>query len=111
MSCHVFLKNINSVVVLKCPKSMLEYYLSKGFTLLECNTNNLVKITNEVKYRIHAEEIDNSDKVMTCTSTVLSTSNTLKKLAANKGFNYSYIWREFNNKKYIIINIFSAYVK
>ena len=35
MSCHGFLKNINSVVILKCPKRMLEYYLSKRFTILE----------------------------------------------------------------------------
>ena len=34
MSCHGFLKNINNVVILKCPKRMLEYYFSKGFTIL-----------------------------------------------------------------------------
>ena len=27
MSCHGFLKNKTSVVILKCPKRMLEYYL------------------------------------------------------------------------------------
>ena len=43
MSCHGFLKKIDSVVILKCPKRMLEYYLSKGFTLFECNNNNLEK--------------------------------------------------------------------
>ena len=32
MSCHGFLKNKNPIVILKCPKSMFEYYLSKGFT-------------------------------------------------------------------------------
>ena len=26
MTCHGLLKNINSVVILKCPKRMLEYY-------------------------------------------------------------------------------------
>ena len=55
MSCHGFLKNINSVVILKCPKMMLEYYFSKGFTILECNDNNLEKLPNEVKQIIHAE--------------------------------------------------------
>ena len=34
MSCHGFLKNINYVVILKFPKRMLEYYFSKGFTIL-----------------------------------------------------------------------------
>ena len=43
VSCHDFLKDINSVIVLKCPKWMLEYYFSKGFSILECNVNNLAK--------------------------------------------------------------------
>ena len=91
MSCHGFLKNINSVVILKFPKRMLEYYFSKGFTILECNVNNLEKLPNEVKQIIHAEETDNSDKVMTCINTIPSTSNTLKNLVVNKSLHYSYI--------------------
>ena len=39
---------------------MLEYYFSKVFDILEFNTNNLEKLPNEVKQRIHAEETDNS---------------------------------------------------
>ena len=59
---------------------MLEYYFSKDFTILECNDNNLAKLTNDAKQTIHAEETDNLDKVMTCINTIPSTSNTLKKL-------------------------------
>ena len=47
MSCHGFLKNINYVVILKCPKKMLEYYFSKGFNILECNVNNLAKLPTQ----------------------------------------------------------------
>ena len=110
MSFHGFLKNIDSVVVLKCPKRMLEYYFSKGFTILECNDNNLEKLPNDVKQRIHAEETDNSDKFMTCINTIPYTSNTLKNLVVNKSSRPSNIQTEFNDKKDIIINIFSAYV-
>ena len=88
---------------------MLEYYFSKGFTLFECNTNNLAKLPNEVKQRIHAEDTENSDQVITCTTTIPSTSNTLKNLAVDKKFHSSYIQGEINGKKYMIINIFSAY--
>ena len=91
MFCHGFLKNINYVVILKCPKRMLEYYFSKGFTILELNDNNLAKLTNDVKQRIHAEETDNSDKVITCTKTIPSTSNILKNLVVNKSCHSSYI--------------------
>ena len=86
MSFHGFLRNKNSVVVLKCPKRMLEYYLTKGFTIFECNTINLAKLPNEVKDRIHAEDTNDSDKVITCTTTIPSTSNTLKNLTVNKSF-------------------------
>ena len=44
---------------------MLEYYFSKGFTILEGNVNHLEKLPNDVKQIIHAEESDNSDKVVT----------------------------------------------
>ena len=57
MSFHGFLKNMNYVVILKCPKRVLEYYFSKGFTILECNDNNLAKILNDIKQRTHPEEI------------------------------------------------------
>ena len=89
----------------------MEYYLSKIFTLFECNTINLAKLPNEVKYIIHAEDTDNSDKVMTCTTTITSTSNTLKNLEVNKSFHYSYIQGELNDRKETIINIFSEYVE
>ena len=88
---------------------MLEYYFSKGFTLFQCNNINLEKLTNEVKYRINSEYKESFDKVMTCTTTIPSTSNKLKNLEVNKSFHSSYIQGEFNDKKDMIINIFSAY--
>ena len=54
MSCHGFLRNTNSVVILKCTKRMLEYYFSKGFTILECTYNNLAKSPNDVIQRTNA---------------------------------------------------------
>ena len=44
MYFYGFLKNKRYVVILKCPKRMLEYYFSKGFTIFEWNTINLEKI-------------------------------------------------------------------
>ena len=70
---------------------MLEYYLSKGFAILECNDNNLAKLPNYVKQRIREEERYSSDKVMTCISTITYTSNTINNLVVNKSFNSSYI--------------------
>ena len=72
--------------MLKFPKKMLEYYFSEGFSHFECNTNNLEKLPNEFKQRIYEEDTDNSEKLMTCTTTIPSTSNILKNLAVNKKF-------------------------
>ena len=80
LSCHGFLRNINYFVILKFLKRMLEYYFSKVSGILECNTNNLEKLPNEVKQIIHAEETDNSYYVITCINKIPYTSNTLKKL-------------------------------
>ena len=92
MPCRGFLRNINYVVILKCPKRMLEYYFSKVDI-------NLVKFPNEVKIRIHAEDTYNSDKFMICSTTIPSASNTLKNLAVNTSFRYFYIQIEFNDRK------------
>ena len=46
---------------------------------------------------------------MTCINTIPSPSNTLKNLVVNEKFHSSYIKKEFNDKKEIIIKIFGAY--
>ena len=89
--CHGYLKNMDYVVMIKCPIMMLEYYFSKGFAILECNNNNLAKLPNNVKQIIFAEETDNSDKVMTCINTTPSISNTLYNLLVNKSLYSSFI--------------------
>ena len=70
MSCRGFLKNINYVVILKCPKNILEYCFSKGFAILECNDNSLAKLPNDEKQRIHTEGTYSSYKVIICINTI-----------------------------------------
>ena len=43
LSCHGFLKNNDSVVILKCPNKMYEYNFNKIFVILECNEDLLKK--------------------------------------------------------------------
>ena len=109
MSCHVFLKNNDSVVIIKCPNRMFEYYFSTVFIHFYCNKRNLEKLPSDAKNRIYAEVTDNSDKVMICSTTITSTSNTLKNLLVNASSHSSYIQKQFNDKKDMIINIFTAY--
>ena len=39
LSCHGFLNNNESIVILKCPNRMSEYYFNKGFIQLTCDEN------------------------------------------------------------------------
>ena len=89
---------------------MLKFYFSKGFGILECNFNSLEIFSNEVKLRILAEEINNSDYIMTCINTITSTSHTLKKLLLHESVNSSYNQTEFNDEEEIIKNTFITYV-
>ena len=91
ISCHGFLKNKDSIVTLKFPKRMLQYYFSKVFTYFDCSIISLLKLPTEVKHIINAEDIDNLDRVIICYTTSNSTSNTIKNLAVNKVFHSSYI--------------------
>ena len=59
---------------------MFEYYFNKGFIIFDCDENNLKIILSEVKDRVGAEVTVNSDKVMIYSTTIPSTSNTLKNL-------------------------------
>ena len=43
LSCHGFLKNNDSVVILKCPNRMSEYYFNKWYSLNSKITNPLLK--------------------------------------------------------------------
>ena len=43
LSCRGFLNNNDSVVILKCPNRMYEYYFNKGFIELICDEDHFKK--------------------------------------------------------------------
>ena len=48
-SCHGFLKNNDSVVILKCPNRMSEYYFNKGFFIFEYDEDHLKELPSDIK--------------------------------------------------------------
>ena len=40
LSCHGFSKNNESVVIIKCPNRMSEYYFNKGLVIFECHEDH-----------------------------------------------------------------------
>ena len=90
LSCHGFLRNNYSVIILKFTNRTFVYYFNKGFIIFDYDKNNLERLPSEVKDRVGAEVTDNSEKVMIFSTTIPSTSNTLKNLLVNASSHYSY---------------------
>ena len=44
LSFHGFLNNNESILILKCPNRMSEYYFNKGFIRLTCDEDHLKKL-------------------------------------------------------------------
>ena len=78
LSCHGFLNRNESIVILKCYNRMSEYCFNKGFIQLTCDEDHLNKLPKLVQQRVGSESKVNSDLVMLCKTTIISTSNTLK---------------------------------
>ena len=55
LSCWGFLNNNESVVILKFPHRMFEYYFNKVLIIFNCDENNLKTLPSEVKDRVGAE--------------------------------------------------------
>ena len=98
LPCQVLLKNNESVVILKCPHRMSEYYFNKGFVIFDCDEVNLKILPYQVKYRVSAEVAVDSDLVVLCYTTIPSTSNILKNLLVNSNYHSSYTTQESNTK-------------
>ena len=74
---------------------MFEYYFSKGFVVLECNSNKLNVIAKESTKIIHEMDMHDSDYVMTCTITFTFISNRLNMLLLQCNFPSSYIQTKY----------------
>ena len=80
LSCQGFINNNDYIVILKFPNRMSQYYFNKGFTQFKCDEEHLKKNPDLVKERVGAVLTENTDLVMLCTTTITSTSSTLKNL-------------------------------
>ena len=97
--CHGRLNNNDSIVILKCPNRISEYYLKKGFIELTRDEDHLNKPPLLAKQRVRAEVEVNSDLVMLCKTTLIPTSNTLKNLVISSYYHSSYSTEKLNTEK------------
>ena len=59
-------------VILLCRNRLVEYYLEKGFIIIQHNYKNLSSVPNKSKQIIHAINTHKSEFVMTCYTEIYS---------------------------------------
>ena len=92
------MKKPNSTMILNWRSRLIKNYLSKVFSVIEHNTNQLSLIPNNVKLRINLIGQLKTDYVMVKNGAISAVSNTIKKLHIHK----ICIWH--TNKTYIGLN-------
>ena len=107
--CHVFVKESNSPVVLLCQYCLVDYYLSKGFVILEHGSKQLSSVLNDVKLVIQAIDKDNIDYVMECTTEFSSVANIIRKLYIQSPLHYVYQQKHYHDKQKEMDALFDEY--
>ena len=99
ISCHGFIKDTNSTVVILYRTPLVEYYLAKVFVILEHNSTELSIVPNEVKQIMHAIDMHDSEYVMSCYTSITYVANTVKKLHIMSDLNYGHIHNFYRDKQ------------
>ena len=111
ISCHGFMKDKNSTVILLCCNWLMEYYLAKEFFILEHNSKNLSIVPNEAKQIINAINMHDSDFVMAFYTSINSVENTINKFHIVSDLNFGYIHNFYHDKQESIDYMFCQYIK
>ena len=78
MSCHGFLNDENSTVILSCCIKLVDYYLSKGFLVIEKKSSAFNDVPLQVKQTVNKENLHENDSGIACYREIPSSDNTLK---------------------------------
>ena len=65
VSCHGCAKNQQSTVILICCITLVSYYLSKGFVIVETKEGDLYKVPTMVQKKINAVDKYNEYSLLT----------------------------------------------
>ena len=108
VSCHGFMNKPNSTVILNFLYCLIKNYLSKGFSIIEYNTNQFKLISNDVKLRINL--VDKLEKyyVMVKDKAISAVANTIKQLHIQKNIHMTYKQDLYNTKDREIYDFFNA---
>ena len=92
------MKKTKSTFILSCRSRLVEYFLEKGFLIIQHKSKQLSSITNEARQIIHDIHIQKKS-VMSCYTTISSVANTIKKFHIQSDLHSSYIHNLYHNKQ------------
>ena len=98
VSCHGFMKKPNSTVILNFQTRLINNYLSKGFSIIEHNKNQLSLIPNDVKFIINLINRLDTDYFMVKNKAISTVANTIKQLHIHKNMHTLYKQDLYKNK-------------
>ena len=90
---------------------MSQYYFNIGFTEFKCDEEHLKKIPDLVKERVGAELSENTDLVIQCSTTITSTSTTLKNLYIGTQYHSLYSTNNYSDQTEKMERLFKTYIK
>ena len=76
ISCHGFVNNTKSAVILSCCRKLVDYYLQ--FFFHENNSNGFKNVPIGVKQKTNIKHFYKNDSIKECYREIPSTTNTLK---------------------------------
>ena len=107
--CHWFTKNTNSTVILVLYRQLVNYYLEKGFVIIEHNSKHLSSVPKEANQIIHAINIQKYILLWRATQNKSSVANTIDKLYIKSNLNPGYKHNFYYDKQEKIDDIFDQY--
>ena len=110
VSCHGFIKKPNSTVILNFRTRLINNHLSKGFSIIEQNTKQIIFLPNDVKLRINLNNKLDTDYVMVKNKSISAGANTIKQLHIQKSVHIIYKQDFYKNKEKEIYFLFLKYL-
>ena len=93
-------------VILNCQTCLINNYLSKVFSIIEQNTNQLILLPNDAKSRINLTDQLDTDYVMVKNKEIYAAANTSKQWHIKKNMHMTYKQDLYNNKEKEIYDLF-----
>ena len=110
VSCHGFMTESNSTVILNWRSRLINNYLSKGLFVIEQGSNQLNFIPNGVRLIINLVDQLKTDYVMVKSKEISAIENTIKQLHIHKNMHMTYKQYLYKTKDSEIDNLFLEYL-